>query len=92
MGELEIINTAKKALAQHGPEEALAILDELSSENNGEAIFLKGEIYFKLQEWGESLNYFSLYLEQFPMNKKAKSYCIMIQDILDFYHKDLYNP
>jgi len=93
MSELELIlNTAKEALEQGQPEEALNILDKLTDTNNGEAIFLKGEIYFKLQKWGNALNQFSLYLEQFPSDTKAESYCVIIQNILRFYHKDLYNP
>jgi tetratricopeptide (TPR) repeat protein len=87
-----IIILAKTELEQGRPEEALKILDNLIVANNGEAIFLKGEIYFKLQKWGESLNQFSLFLEQFPDDTKAKSYCAMIHNILGFYHKDLYNP
>ena len=93
---MEELNTtiaaAKAALEQNNPEEALAILDKLSVTNNGEAIFLKGEIHYKLQNWGEALNHFSLFLEQFPSDTKAQSYCEMIQSILSFYHKDLYNP
>ena len=87
-----IISAAKKELEQGRPEEALIILDNLTLAKNGEAIFLKGEIYFKLQKWGEALNQFSLFLEQFPSDTKAKSYSAMIQNILGFYHKDLYNP
>ena len=87
-----IISAAKKELEQGRPEEALIILDNLTLAKNGEAIFCKGEIYFKLQKWGEALNQFSLFLEQFPADTKAKSYCAMIQNILGFYHKDLYNP
>lgn len=86
------INAAKGALEQNKPEEALIILDKLTADNNGEVIFLKGEIYFKLQRWGEALNEFSLFLKYFPQDKKAESYCIMIREILGFYHKDLYNP
>ena len=93
MGELEIIvERAKEALDQNRHEEALIILNEIAIANDGELIFLKGEIYFKLQRWGEALNQFSLYLEQYPSDKKAESYCAMIQNILGFYHKDLYNP
>jgi len=93
LGELEIIvERAKEALDQNRHEEALIILNEIAIANDGEVIFLKGEIYFKLQRWGEALNQFSLYLEQYPSDKKAESYCAMIQDILGFYHKDLYNP
>jgi tetratricopeptide (TPR) repeat protein len=87
-----VLSEAKKMLDLNQPEEALVILDQLTGENIGEAIFMKGEIYFKLQKWGEALNHFLRYLEQFPSDKKAESYCVMIQDILGFYHKDLYNP
>ena len=87
-----IVERAKEALDQNRHEEALIILNEIAIANDGEVIFLKGEIYFKLQRWGEALNQFSLYLEQYPSDKKAESYCAMIQDILGFYHKDLYNP
>lgn len=86
------LQTAREAFELRSPEEALEILEKLAGVPNGEMIFLKGEIYFKLQKWGESLNYFSLFLEQFPSNKKAESYCIMIQNILGFYNKDLLNP
>ena len=93
MGESEIIlNRAKAALEQNNMEDALTILDETAIAINGEAIFLKGEIFFKLQRWGESLNQFSLFLDQYPSDQKAESYCAMIQNILGFYHKDLYNP
>lgn len=91
--ELNInISAAKEALDRNLPEVALTILDKSAVANNGEALFLKGEIYFKLQKWGEALNHFSLYLEQYPSDQKAESYCAMIQNILGFYHKDLYNP
>lgn len=93
MKELELnISAAQEAFDQNLPDVALAILDKITVANNGEVLFLKGEIYFKLQKWGEALNQFSSFLEQFPTDMKAKSYCIMIQDILGFYHKDLYNP
>lgn len=93
MGESEtILNSAKEALEQNRHEEALKILEKLMIENNSDAIFMSGEIYFKLQRWGEALNQFSLFLEQYPSDPKAESYCVMIQNILGFYHKDLYNP
>jgi len=93
MSELErSLNAAREFLGQNMPEEALTILDKLSAGNDGEVIFLKGEIYFKLQKWGEALNHFSLFLEQYPTDMKAKSYCIMIRDILGFHHKDFLNP
>ena len=87
-----IIAKSKAAFDCGLAEEALAILDNQSIEISGDILFLKGEIYFKLQRWGDSLNQFSSYLELFPADRKALSYCLMIQNILGFYHKDLYNP
>ena len=87
-----ILVAAREALEQNNPEEALVMLDNQELADYGEAIFLKGEIFFKLQRWGEALNQFYRYLELFPSDTKAESYCQMIQDILSFYHKDLYNP
>jgi len=96
LGNLEkfetILKSAKEALAQNRTEDALTILNEAVIDNNGEVTFLKGEIYFKLQRWGEALNHFSLFLEQNPLDTRAQSYCVMIQNILGFYNKDLYNP
>lgn len=87
-----ILVAAREALEQNKPQEALKILDNQVLTDYGEAIFLRGEIFFKLQRWGEALNQFYRYLESFPSDTKAESYCRMIQDILNFYHKDLYNP
>jgi len=88
----DIFSQAKAALDDGMPDRALRILDTLSVGNTGEVLFLKGEIYFKLQKWGEALNHFSAYQEQFPDEKQAESYILMIQNILGFYHRDLYNP
>jgi len=93
MSDLEkILTNARKAIDQNLLHEALALLEHESLKDDGEVIFLKGEIYYKLQKWGESLNQFSTYLELFPEDKKAESYALIIQNILQFYHKDLYNP
>ena len=89
--EIIIIN-AKEALERGMAEDALAILDNQSIENSSEILFLKGEIYFKLQRWGEALNQFSRFLEKSPADSKAEAYCLMIQNILGYYHKDMYNP
>jgi len=88
----EIISGARVALDNGLPEKALEILGSQAFANNGDVLFLKGEIYFKLQQWGEALNQFSRFLEKFPDDSKAQSYCQMIRNILGFYHKDLYNP
>ena len=84
----KIINQARTAFEENRPEEALGILENELLENRSDVLFLRGEIFFKLQKWGDALNQFSLFLDQSPSDKKAESYCLMIQNILGFYHKD----
>ena len=86
------INEAKIALENGFPEDALKILDQLENAGHHEAVFLKGEVYFKLQQWGIALNKFSHYKELEPDDQRSDSYCLMINNILGFYHRDLYNP
>ena len=88
----DIISKARITLEENRPDEALKILNNQPVEKRSEVLFLKGEIYFKLQRWGEALNQFTLFLEQSPSDKRAESYCLMIQNILGCYHKDLFNP
>ena len=88
----KFIGEAKAAVESGRTEDAIGILDQLIIENYKEAVFMKGEIYFKLQLWGKALNEFSLYRDFFPDDKRADSYCLMIRNILGFYHRDLYNP
>ena len=93
MMDIELtISQAVAAMERNVPEEALALLNDPVIGKNNEVLFLKGEICFKLQRWGEALNHFSMFLEQCPGNKKAESYCQMIRNILGFFHKDFYNP
>ncbi len=86
------IKDAKSAVESGRTADAIGLLDQLILEDYHEAIFLKGEIYFKLQQWGKALNEFSLYSDFNPEDKRADSYCLMIQNILGFFHRDLYNP
>lgn len=86
------INEYKVALEKGLQEDALKILDQLAIAGHNEAVFLKGEVYFKMQQWGKALNEFSRFKELEPDDKRPDSYCLMINNILGFFHKDLYNP
>lgn len=88
----KILDAVNEALGHGNPQEALDLLDQLSFGDCCEVNFLKGEVYYKMERWGEALNQFMLFHEQFPTDKRAASYCTMVQNILGFYHKDLYNP
>ncbi len=87
-----VLEEAKSALSIGKPEEALRLLDQIPDKTNPEVLFLMGEIDYKLQRWGDALNCFLLYRENCPENGEAKTYIDLINNILAFYHTDLYNP
>jgi len=92
MTQDQILIEAREAVEQNRLEEALQILTNQLLVESNEGLFLKGEILFKLERWGESHNTFATILELFPQNTQAASYIELTQNILSFYHKDLLNP
>lgn len=87
-----LIKSAREALEGGDLELCLEILDNEGLLNSAEANFLKGEAFYKSQKWGEALNSFQKVLEIDPENKNARAYVDMVNNILNFYHKELYNP
>jgi tetratricopeptide (TPR) repeat protein len=87
-----LISLVKEALEQGRAEEALNLLQNSKLNEDKEALFLKGEVYYHLQKWGESMNCFRNYLSSHPEDQRANSYIEMIQSILAFYHTDQFNP
>ena len=61
---------------------------------DGEIAELKreGVEYFRRNEWGNALNSFRKALEKNPEETEAQEYIKMIEEILAFRYKDIYNP
>lgn len=73
--------------------EAIEVLEqEVSGKGREENLLLLGELYYKEGRSIEALNKFNAVLQVNPGNVKAAAYVTMINDVLDFYHKDLLNP
>jgi len=87
-----LLASARKAYEEGNLEMALNILGDEKLQENSEAIFIMGEVFYKLQKWGDSLNCFNKVLEIEKDNDGALTYVNMIKNILNFYHKELYNP
>jgi tetratricopeptide (TPR) repeat protein len=87
-----ILKSAREALDTGELELALSMLDNEKLIDNSEAHFIRGEIYYKWQKLGDSLNSFQKVLDIAPENENAKTYVVMIKNILNFYNKELYNP
>jgi len=89
----ERLTKAKEAYESGDLDEVFSLLDNRNvEEGNVEVDILLGLTYYKMQQWGDALNHFRAVTSIEPENKNAKGYIDMIQNILKFYHKDMYNP
>ncbi len=85
--------TEARALWKNGnPDKALACLEDNALRESTEAIFLKGEIQYSMQNWGAALNSFRRCLHLDPDFKVAQTYVDLILNILGFFHTDHFNP
>ena len=51
-----------------------------------------GREYFRRNEWGKALNAFRRVLATEPDDTESREYVKMIEEILEFRYKDIYNP
>ncbi|WP_251623465.1 tetratricopeptide repeat protein [Odoribacter lunatus] len=80
-------------IAEGKLEEAIAVLErKCEQEEEEEMLLLLGELYYKKGKSIQALNKFNAVLRKNPDNIKAHTYVTMINNILNFYHKDLLNP
>ncbi len=82
----------KELLAEGHAIEALDCADrELRKSNDATLQYLKGTAHMKLGEYGQAMTAFLRSRELQPDGPGAQA-LPMLTDIMDFYHKDLYNP
>ena len=91
---MDKIEAQVKSYLQEGKEmEAIALLEkQLQTSQREEYLFLLGELYYKIGNHSKALNYFNAVLRINSRNRKAAAYVEMINDVMDFYYKDLLNP
>lgn len=75
---VEAIKMAEEYLQRQGEDEGLLLL-------LGELIYAEGRM-------PEALNRFNAVLRLNPGNRKARNYVTMINNILGYYCKDMFNP
>jgi tetratricopeptide (TPR) repeat protein len=89
MSELGFI---EKLLLEGKTDDAISRLDSyLSLHPSDHAFYLRGNAYRKKGDWQGAMNN---YLEAMTLNpdSPAGNALKMLNEILDFYNKDLYNP
>ncbi|MBO5813655.1 MAG: nicotinate (nicotinamide) nucleotide adenylyltransferase [Alistipes sp.] len=57
-----------------------------------QSLITQAKAAYGRNEWGKALNEFNAALKLEPENREAQEYVKMIQEILEFRYKDIYNP
>lgn len=57
-----------------------------------EALLERGKLHFRMNEWGAALNDFNRVRQLDPAQTEAAQFAEMVQEILAFRYKDIYNP
>ncbi len=74
--------------------EALRLLEEelRRCPEDEEMLLLGGELWYAEGKMADALNKFNALLRLNPSHRKATNYVTMINNILSYYCKDMYNP
>ena len=65
----------------------------LATEPDNTALLLeRGQLHYRMNEWGAALNDFNAVVRLDPEHREARQFIDMIQEILAFRYKDIYNP
>jgi len=72
--------------------EAQRVFNEIVPLNTPEYFMVKGKLALKFQNWGSAINAFSKVTEVDPENIEAKNHLHLIQNILNFWNPEMFNP
>lgn len=86
------LNNVRELLKFGKAEEARVLFISIEPQENTEYFLVKGSIEQKYQNWGEAINAFNRVLEIEPDNEEAKNNLHIIQNILNFWNPDMFNP
>lgn len=90
---MELLESIRNIISQGRVDEAIGMLDELLQDDfpqKDEAYYLLGNAYRKQGNWQQALNNYRYAVDINP-DSPAGEARRMVNDILDFYNKDMYN-
>ena len=88
----ERLNKVEELILEEKAVEAREIFDGIEPEETVLYYFVKGQLEQKFQNFGEAINAFSKVIEMDPDNINAKNNLHIIQNILNFWNPDMFNP
>lgn len=90
---MEQLDTLKALISQGNVQQAIRQLETLLQTDfphKDEACYLMGNAYRKLGNWQQALNHYRRAVDLNP-HSPARHARQAVMDILNFYHKDMYN-
>ena len=72
--------------------EAKELFNSIPDDDTLDYHLLKGKIAQKFQQWSEALNAYHRVLDLDPSNVEAENNIHLIQNILNFWNPDMFNP
>lgn len=70
-----------------------ALTAQIAADPENTALYMeRGKLHYRLNEWGAALNDFNRVLQADDSHAEARQYAQMVQEILEFRYKDIYNP
>jgi len=88
----EHLNRIKELINEEKANEARNAFNEIVPVETVHYYFVKGELEQKFQNWGEAINAFSKVIELESENLEAKNNLHIIQNILNFWNPEMFNP
>lgn len=90
---MEQLTTIKRLIEEGDVEQALQLIDhflQTASSGKDQAYYLQGNAYRKTGNWQQALNSYTRAIDLNP-ESPAREARQMVMDILNFFHKDMYN-
>lgn len=88
----EVLKQIQDLLKLEKAQDARKLFELMEPTSEVEYFQVKGEIAQKFQNWGDAINAFTMVLEIDPENAEAKNNLHLIQNILNFWNPDMFNP
>ena len=88
----ERLKRVHELIREEKAQEARRVFNDIEQEETVHYYFVKGELEQKFQNWGDAINAFSKVMEMDPGNLEAKNNLHLIQNILNFWNPEMFNP
>jgi tetratricopeptide (TPR) repeat protein len=92
MSNSEQLKTVRGLLKMEKAQEAKKLFLSIEPGENSEYFLIKGAIEQKYQNWAGAINAFNKVLDIEPDNEEAKNNLHLIQNIINFWNPDMFNP